>query len=223
MRQMCENCGSEHDGSYASGRFCSKKCGFSFSTKFKRKEINEKVSNTIQSKISAGEIFTRPLLTVLCENCKTSFFTKRAKRFCSNRCSRIYVSNLESTKEKVSKHFSEIAKKRYEAGDSTIGWKTRSLMKPSYPELVTMQFFDKLSLSYEREKKVGKYFIDFAIGNIAIEIDGVQHEREDRKIHDEVRDEFLESQGWKIYRVKWKNDNMHSKKLEELLKKLSII
>lgn len=26
----CENCGNEHDGSYGSGRFCSKKCRFSF-------------------------------------------------------------------------------------------------------------------------------------------------------------------------------------------------
>ena len=40
----CENCGIEHEGAYASGRFCSKKCSKSFSTKAKRKEINEKVS-----------------------------------------------------------------------------------------------------------------------------------------------------------------------------------
>ena len=30
---ICENCGKEHDGSYASGRFCSLKCARSFSTK----------------------------------------------------------------------------------------------------------------------------------------------------------------------------------------------
>ena len=30
---ICENCGKEHDGSYGSGRFCSKKCAKSFSTK----------------------------------------------------------------------------------------------------------------------------------------------------------------------------------------------
>ena len=26
----CENCGNEHDGSYGTGRFCSKKCRYSF-------------------------------------------------------------------------------------------------------------------------------------------------------------------------------------------------
>ena len=40
----CENCLNDHIGNYASGRFCSKKCSRGFSTKNKRKEINEKVS-----------------------------------------------------------------------------------------------------------------------------------------------------------------------------------
>lgn len=44
---ICENCGVTHDGSYASGRFCSCKCARSFSTKSSRKEINEKVSRTL--------------------------------------------------------------------------------------------------------------------------------------------------------------------------------
>jgi len=46
----CELCNQEHDGSYGSGRFCCAKCARSFSTKNKRKEINQKVSNTIKNK-----------------------------------------------------------------------------------------------------------------------------------------------------------------------------
>lgn len=46
----CENCGIEHDGSYGSGRFCGTKCSRGFSTKAKRKEINEKVSKTFTIK-----------------------------------------------------------------------------------------------------------------------------------------------------------------------------
>lgn len=34
----CENCKSEHDGTYGSGRFCSTKCARGFSTKAKRKK-----------------------------------------------------------------------------------------------------------------------------------------------------------------------------------------
>jgi 5-methylcytosine-specific restriction endonuclease McrA len=44
---ICENCNIEHNGEYGSGRFCSVKCARGFSTKEKRKEINEKVSDTL--------------------------------------------------------------------------------------------------------------------------------------------------------------------------------
>jgi hypothetical protein len=40
----CEYCNLEHDGQYGSGRFCSNKCARGFSTKYKRAEINVKVS-----------------------------------------------------------------------------------------------------------------------------------------------------------------------------------
>jgi hypothetical protein len=39
----CLYCNTEHNGTYGSGKFCSKKCACGFSTKDKRKEINEKV------------------------------------------------------------------------------------------------------------------------------------------------------------------------------------
>ena len=46
----CESCNIVHDGTYGSGRFCCSKCARSFSTKEKRKEINEKVSNTLKGR-----------------------------------------------------------------------------------------------------------------------------------------------------------------------------
>ncbi len=42
--KKCENCNKNHNGEYGSGRFCSMKCSRGFSTRDKRKEINEKVS-----------------------------------------------------------------------------------------------------------------------------------------------------------------------------------
>ena len=36
----CENCGKEHNGSYGSGRFCSKECAKSFSTKNSQGQLN---------------------------------------------------------------------------------------------------------------------------------------------------------------------------------------
>jgi hypothetical protein len=43
-------------------------------------------------------------------------------------------------KKKISKMFSELAKKRYESGDLSIGWKSRKKLEPSYPEKLTMNF-----------------------------------------------------------------------------------
>lgn len=46
---ICENCKSEHDGTYGSGRFCCEKCARAFSTQAKRKEINGKVSAKLKN------------------------------------------------------------------------------------------------------------------------------------------------------------------------------
>jgi very-short-patch-repair endonuclease len=53
---------------------------------------------------------------------------------------------------------------------------------------------------------IGKYFLDFAIIelNINIEVDGEQHFRTDAAIeHDRIRNEFMISSGWKVYRIRW--------------------
>jgi hypothetical protein len=55
----CESCGNIHDGNYGSGRFCSKKCASSFSTKSKREEINKKVSIKLKGKKSHNEGFKK--------------------------------------------------------------------------------------------------------------------------------------------------------------------
>jgi hypothetical protein len=41
MTLICENCGKEHDGSYGSGRFCSKECARAFSTKNSKGQLKE--------------------------------------------------------------------------------------------------------------------------------------------------------------------------------------
>lgn len=46
----CENCGTECEIKYGSGRFCSSKCARGYSTKAQRCEINKKVSKKLQGK-----------------------------------------------------------------------------------------------------------------------------------------------------------------------------
>lgn len=79
----CEYCGNEHEGSFATGRFCNRKCSNGFSTKAKRQEINKKVSIKL----------TKPLN--FCLNCNKK--TKR-KKFCSRRCSNNYNRETFSLK-----------------------------------------------------------------------------------------------------------------------------
>jgi RNA polymerase subunit RPABC4/transcription elongation factor Spt4 len=55
----CEHCDKEHDGDYASGRFCSNRCARGFSTKGKRAEINEKVSDSLKGRNVGGIGFTK--------------------------------------------------------------------------------------------------------------------------------------------------------------------
>ena len=44
---ICENCNNEHDGSYGSGRFCSKGCAKRFSSKKGKDNKNRKISETL--------------------------------------------------------------------------------------------------------------------------------------------------------------------------------
>ncbi len=74
----CEYCNSEHDGSYTTGRFCSSKCARGFSTKAKRKEINEKVSKTLKRE--------QILKTFVCRHCDKSFQRFQKRIFCSKKC-----------------------------------------------------------------------------------------------------------------------------------------
>ena len=71
------------------------------------------------------------------------------------------------------------------------------------------------NISYQHNKPVGKYFIDFAIveKKIALEIDGKQHQYENRKKSDEIKDKFLTENGWKVYRISWKSINNELGKL----------
>ena len=47
---------------------------------------------------------------------------------------------------------------------------------------------------------------------IDLEIDGKQHEYEDRKKHDIERDRYLRSKGYLVYRIKWNEINSENGK-----------
>jgi len=64
----CEYCNKEHDGTYASGRFCSKKCARKYSSNIHREMINEKVSATLRNEKYNKEKHIYNLTCLCCEN-----------------------------------------------------------------------------------------------------------------------------------------------------------
>ena len=73
--------------------------------------------------------------------------------------------------------------------------------KWTYPEKVAGEWFDKNNLLYERNKRVDKYYPDFVLGNVIVEIDGEYwHDQE----KDKERDEKLSELGYTIHRIKAK-------------------
>lgn len=105
----CEKCGIEHDGKYASGRFCSSKCSRSFSTSSKRDEINEKVSKKLKNRSTKTlEYFS---LDKICPSCKHEFLARLKKqKYCSRKC-RPKCVHSDEFKEKIRQvRFREIEK-----------------------------------------------------------------------------------------------------------------
>ena len=104
---------------------------------------------------------------------------------------------------------SDCAIKQHRDGTG-FGWKTRKKLNPSYPESIAIRVLDECKINYEREFRIGKYFVDFVLNDhkIAIEIDGQQHKKEDRKITDNMKDELLKSMGYSVYRISFPEDNI---------------
>ena len=83
--------------------------------------------------------------------------------------------------------------------------------KMSYPEQVAYDYLTRCNIVFEHNKKIDKYYPDFVIGNIVIEIDGSQwHDKE----KDKIRDAVLIAQGYKVFRIDSKEN------IEERIKEI---
>ena len=109
-------------------------------------------------------------------------------------------------------------------------WNTSK--KESYPESFFRKFLErhgfKKNIDYFQEYPVSRWRIDFFFPKkmLAIEIDGGQHQRWNRNLRDEIKDEFLKSQGYTVIRIRWKvlcNDYKSMLDIiEDILKKPNI-
>ena len=88
--KICEYCGSEHSGKFATGRFCDRKCSNGYSTKSKRKDINKKVSVSMLGKKFDRTIQEKSYEVRVCVICGVSFdcYVHKKKQTCGGECAR---------------------------------------------------------------------------------------------------------------------------------------
>jgi very-short-patch-repair endonuclease len=204
--KSCENCGNVHNGELGSGRFCSLKCSRGFSTKSKRSEINYKVSKTLTGKGNPAEIKE-------CGYCKNKFeisWSKRLQTCCSRKCAAQLKWLNDDYRKNITEASSKSAYEKHKNPDIKFGWRTRSKFKMSYPESIAKSILDEHGIQYEYEYPFHPYFIDFAIVDhkIAIEIDGRQHNQNERMLIDIKKDKKLIENGWRVFRIKFPEDNI---------------
>lgn len=79
----CEKCGKEHDGSFGSGRFCSRSCA---NSRVQTEEIRKKKSLTLRG---TGELKNKETHCLCCGKVLLNYQTK----FCSIKCQQDYRKN----------------------------------------------------------------------------------------------------------------------------------
>lgn len=218
----CENCGKEHDGSYGSGRFCSKKCRGAFSRKgeikhkrgepwiceycnktFKSRNLmyrHKHVEHSIKRIWNKGSTKDTDHRILKCiETLKKRILEGSVKNYYAGKHLPIEM------REKISKSM----KKAHAEGRAHNICECRWNNKPSWPEKWFMQvieneFEDK---TYKREFPFYRFSLDFAWTHKkrVIEIDGEQHYRDQaQQKRDKEKDKLLANEGWKELRLNWK-------------------
>lgn len=194
----CETCQSIHDGHYGSGRFCNARCARKFSTLKNRDEISQKVAATLKHQKPAR------YFEFQCQECRKiarcPWNKRRTRKYCSTACCRKGVGKDPDHRKKMSC----LVQKRLADGTfKFVPWKTRR--NPSYAEQRVIEFLSTLDVTYDFDRWVGRYCIDFAFekSKTAIEIDGKQHLEPARKQKDAEKDVYLKQQGWTVYRLTW--------------------
>lgn len=200
---------------------CSYKCSGSYfkrHTDISKKKISESIKKHLKL---LGKI--KKIQTIKCLKCGTEKIIKKStQRFCSKKCSVQYRKNdpiyLQHLRDGVQKSIKE---------GRHVSWKSRKIV--SYPEEFFMKVLKNNNIQYNHNFKCGKYFIDFAIEingkKIALEIDGKQHQYENRKKKDIEKNIFLTNNGWMVYRIPWKSINTENGKkyMKEQIDKFLIV
>ena len=181
--KKCENCSIDHDGSIGSGRFCSLKCSRSFSTKSKRKEINEKVSLTLKGRESPKKgnyIIERIIEKCSRDNCNVMLekYFDVGMKFCSKACASSYSSKKRCNSLEERNRMREIGRK---GGFGKKGITKNGTRYESGLEKICFEYLEDLAIKFQPHKQItgsskvcDVYINDF---DLWIEIDGINREK----------------------------------------------
>ena len=209
IKKNCPVCGNEfetQDGAPKEKITCSYSCANIYFSNQKhgpeqRLKTSHTLLNTYNSTMETELVGNEVQYKKECELCKEIYFTlDQYQIFCCRSC-----AVRDNWKDE--NYRNNIINKTNERVRSGIhkGWAYRSRLNPSFPEKITIEVLNELGFSLARELHVGSWYIDFADVNrkIAIEIDGRQHELPEQKAKDKIKDDYLVSYGWKVFRIKW--------------------
>jgi len=203
---------------------CSYKCSGLYFKRNHTDETKNKISKSVQNYLKSigkpsittstykcGKKITTPNFKINCIICgKEKLTRKKTQKCCSDKCAAQYRNQNPN----YIQHLKEGIRRSILEGRHN-GWSSRTIV--SYPENFFKVVLKNNNIEYKHNKKVDKFFIDFAIEKenkkIALEIDGKQHNYPDRILKDQEKDKFLTEEGWLVYRIPWKSINTESGKL----------
>lgn len=197
---------------------CSFSCANRYFKNKKSESEKQKISESLKKyykenddiKNNKSRTYTR--ICVICNNEFRRWRIKNGYLTTSKTCSKECYNKQKSINSKKS------ITERIEKGIHK-GWISRN--KISYPEkffikvLKNNKIFEDCKVNYKISKSSlgiechSNYFLDFYFEDkkLDLEIDGKQHNLEERKESDKIRDEYLTKNGIIVYRIKWKSIN----------------
>ena len=218
-QHTCECCGKIMTEKFGSGRFCSRACA----NRHKHsEETKQKISaSTKQSMLIAWEQHPETWTTNRHTNNYTCRICGATIRYCNitGLCRHCLETTEAGRQQKIVS-----GKKGYvtmQKHGSHKPWQSRNIT--SYAEKFWEQVLENNNIAFQREVAIKKdavncYFLDFVINVnnhlIDLEIDGKQHNYKDRQESDKIRDTYLKSLNYIIYRIPWNEIKSEAGKAE---------
>lgn len=208
-KHTCEKCGKVMTEYFGSGRFCSRSCANS-------RQHSEESKNKIKTSVQKHLVNIGVYVMSSADNVEDETYVLKSQRYCvkcgekvgknnkSGYCKHCFYTSPAWTEQKK-KQSDTMRNKQYPR------WNINRQQK-SYAEKFFEQVLQNNSIYYVQEYPVLNtisryYYLDFYIEKngikIDLEIDGQQHSQVERHVHDILRDEFLQNNGFIVYRIPW--------------------